>query len=449
MDKKLEVFELYSIPKALTYLALPTILGMLVNVFYNMVDTFFVGQTQDPNQVASVSLTMPIYLILMSFGNLYGIGGASYISRSLGSKNYDSVKNTSSFVLYASIFTGIISTIIFLVFMPQILELSGASNETYNFSKSYLTIISFGAIFVISQMSLGQIVRSEGASKESMFGMILGTVVNIILDPIMILYMKMGVAGAALATVIGNACSTFYYIWYIDKKSTILSSKLQYLKLKKDVILNVIAIGVPVFINNILVSVANIYINNYAALYGNNVVAGLGISMRVFMLVLLVFIGLGQGIQPFLGYNYGAKNYKRMNGAIKISCLFNLCIGIIFLSSMWFFASDIVRIFIDNEEVIKYGSKFLIAMYSVAPIFGFQFVFISAFQSFGKYIPSLILSLSRQGFAFIPAVKIGTKYFGLNGIMWAQPLADIFSTMLATIMYLFIYFKIKHHETTY
>ena len=446
MNKKIEVFEEYSIPKALIYLALPTILGMLVNIFYNMVDTFFVGQTKDPNQVAAVSLTMPIYLLLMSFGSLYGVGGASYISRSLGSKNYDTVKNTSSFVLYASIFTGIISTIVFLIFMPQILKLSGASNETHEFSKSYLTIIAFGSIFVISQLSLGQIVRAEGSAKEAMIGMVIGTVVNIILDPIMILYMNMGVAGAALATIIGNACSTFYYIWYINNKSSFLSSKFQDFKLKKDVIINVIAIGTPVSINNVLISIANVFINNYATKYGNNVVAGLGISMRVFMLVLLIFIGLGQGIQPFLGYNYASKNYKRMNGAIKISCLFSFFIGIILLSFIWIFARDIVRIFINNEEVIEYGSQFLIAAYSIAPIFGFQFVFISAFQSFGKYIPSLILSLSRQGFAFIPAVIIGTKYFGLNGIMWAQPVADIFSIILATIMYLIIYINIKKHN---
>lgn len=442
-DKKIEVFENYPVYKALITLALPTIFGMMVNVFYNMVDTFFVGKTNDPNQVAAVSLTMPIYLLLMAFGAIYGIGGASYISRSLGAKNYEKAKQTSSFAFFASVATGLVCMSVFLIFMKQILKLSGASIHTYQFAKDYLMIVAFGAIFVISQMSMGQIVRSEGASKEAMIGMILGTVINIILDPIMILYMKMGVAGAAWATIIGNACSTFYYIWHIAKKSTFLSIRLKDFSIHSDILKNVFAIGLPVFINNVLISCANILINNFASGYNDNVVAGLGVSQRIFMLVILVFIGLAQGIQPFIGYNFAAKNYKRMNASIKLSCLISFILGCIFLSSAFLFASHFIRIFIDNDEVVEYGVKFLIASYSISPIIGFQFVFMSTFQALGKAIPSLILSLSRQGIAFVPAIVIGTKFFGINGIIWAQPIADIVSIILAGIMYIYIYKTMK------
>lgn len=442
-DKKIEVFENYPVYKALITLALPTIFGMMVNVFYNMVDTFFVGKTNDPNQVAAVSLTMPIYLLLMAFGAIYGIGGASYISRSLGAKNYDKAKQTSSFAFFASVATGLVCMTVFLIFMKQILKLSGASINTYQFAKDYLMIVAFGAIFVICQMSMGQIVRSEGSSKEAMIGMILGTVINIILDPIMILYMKMGVAGAAWATIIGNACSTFYYIWHIAKKSTFLSVKLKDFSMHDDILKNVFAIGLPVFINNVLMSCANILINNFASGYNDNVVAGLGVSQRIFMLVILVFIGLAQGIQPFIGYNFAAKNYKRMNEAIKLSCLVSFILGSIFLSSAFLLASHSIRIFIDNDEVVEYGVKFLMASYSVAPIIGFQFVFMSTFQALGKALPSLVLSLSRQGIAFVPAIVIGTKFFGINGIIWAQPIADIVSIILAGIMYIYIYKTMK------
>ena len=442
-DKKIEVFENYPVYKALITLALPTIFGMMVNVFYNMVDTFFVGKTNDPNQVAAVSLTMPIYLLLMAFGAIYGIGGASYISRSLGAKNYDKAKQTSSFAFFASVTTGLVCMTVFLIFMKQILKLSGASINTYQFAKDYLMIVAFGAIFVICQMSMGQIVRSEGSSKEAMIGMILGTVINIILDPIMILYMKMGVAGAAWATIIGNACSTFYYIWHIAKKSTFLSVKLKDFSMHDDILKNVFAIGLPVFINNVLMSCANILINNFASGYNDNVVAGLGVSQRIFMLVILVFIGLAQGIQPFIGYNFAAKNYKRMNAAIKLSCLVSFILGSIFLSSAFLLASHSIRIFIDNDEVVEYGVKFLMASYSVAPIIGFQFVFMSTFQALGKALPSLVLSLSRQGIAFVPAIVIGTKFFGINGIIWAQPIADIVSIILAGIMYIYIYKTMK------
>lgn len=445
-DKKIDIFENYPVYKALTTLALPTILGMLVNVFYNMVDTFFVGKTNDPNQVAAVSLTMPIYLVLMSFGSIYGIGGASYISRSLGAKNYEKVKQISSFAFYASVFTGIVCMIVFLIFLNQILKLSGASANTYQFAQHYLLIVAFGAVFVVCQMSLGQIVRSEGSSKEAMAGMIIGTVINIILDPIMILYMNMGVAGAALATIIGNASSALYYIWHIAKKSNFLSIRFKDFVLMKDIFSNVFSIGFPVFINNVLISIANILINNFASKYNDNVVAGLGVSQRIFMLVLLVFIGLGQGVQPFIGYNFASKNYKRMNASIKLSCLFSFVSGIIFLAFALIFSRELISIFIKNDEVIEYGSKFLIAAYSVAPIIGFQFIFISAFQALGKPLPSLILSVCRQGIAFVPAIYFGTKFFGINGIIWAQPIADVASIILAGIMYTYIYRITKKNQ---
>ena len=442
-DKKIELFENYPVHKALMTLALPTILGMLVNVFYNMVDTFFVGKTGDPNQVASVSLCMPIYLLLMAFGNIFGIGGGSYISRKLGAKDYESVKKISSFAFYASIIVGFISMAVYLIFMKDILKISGASPNTYQFSKDYLVIVALGAPFVVNQMAMGQIIRSEGSSKEAVIGMMIGTVVNIVLDPIMILYMNMGVAGAALATIIGNACSTAYYIYHILRKKSFLSIHFKDFSMPKDILINVFSIGIPVSINNILMSASNVLINNLAAGYGDNALAGLGVAQRIFTLVILVLIGLSQGLQPFVGYNFAAKNYKRMSDSIKMSCVVSVVIGSILLGLSLIFGRWSVGVFINNEEVIDYGVKFLVASYTVAPIIGFQFVFMSTFQALGKSIPSLILSLSRQGIAFVPAILIGTKLFGINGIIWSQPIADIVSVALATVMYIYIYKKIK------
>ncbi len=442
-DKKIDLFENYPVSKALITLALPTILGMLVNVFYNMVDTFFVGQTGDPNQVAAVSLCMPIYLLLMAFGNIFGIGGGSYISRKLGSKDYESVKKISSFSFYASIIVGFISMAVYLVFMNNILKISGASQNTYQFSKDYLMIVAFGAPFVVNQMAMGQIVRAEGSSKEAMIGMMMGTIINIILDPIMILYMNMGVAGAALATIIGNACSSIYYIHHILRKKSFLSIHFKDFSLHRDYTFNIFAIGIPVSINNILMSASNILINNLTAVYGDNAVAGLGVAQRIFTLVILVFIGLSQGLQPFVGYNFASKNYKRMNAAIKISCIVSAAIGFLLLGLSLIFGRLAVAVFINNEEVIDYGIKFLVASYLIAPIIGFQFIFMSTFQALGKPIPSLILSISRQGIAFVPTILIGTKLFKINGIIWAQPIADIVTVLIAAIMYIYIYRKMK------
>ena len=379
----------------------------------------------------------------MAFGNIFGIGGGSYISRKLGAKDYESVKKISSFAFYASIIVGFISMAVYLIFMRDILKISGASPNTYQFSKDYLVIVALGAPFVVNQMAMGQIIRSEGSSKEAVIGMMIGTVVNIVLDPIMILYMNMGVAGAALATIIGNACSTAYYIYHILRKKSFLSIHFKDFSMPKDILINVFSIGIPVSINNILMSASNVLINNLAAGYGDNALAGLGVAQRIFTLVILVLIGLSQGLQPFVGYNFASKNYKRMNAAIKLSCVTSVIIGFLLLGLSLIFGRLSVQIFINNEEVIDYGVKFLVASYSIAPIIGFQFVFMSTFQALGKSIPSLILSLSRQGIAFVPAILIGTKLFGINGIIWSQPIADIVSVALATVMYIYIYKKIK------
>ena len=307
--------------------------------------------------------------------------------------------------------------------------------------------MAFGAPFIVNQMAMGQIVRAEGSSKEAMIGMMIGTIVNIVLDPIMILYMNMGVAGAALATIIGNACSTVYYIYHILRKKSFLSIHFREFTLHKDILINVFSIGIPVSINNILMSASNILINNLAAGYSDNVVAGLGVSQRIFTLVVLVFIGLSQGLQPFVGYNFASKNYKRMNAAIKISCTVSVVIGFLLLGLSLIFGRLAVAVFINNEEVIDYGVKFLVASYSIAPIIGFQFVFMSTFQALGKSIPSLVLSISRQGIAFVPTILIGTKLFGIKGIIWAQPIADVVTVIMASIMYIYIYKKMKKKLT--
>ncbi len=190
-------------------------------------------------------------------------------------------------------------------------------------------------------------------------------------------------------------------------------------------------------------SASNILINNLTAVYGDNAVAGLGVAQRIFTLVILVFIGLSQGLQPFVGYNFASKNYKRMNAAIKISCIVSAAIGFLLLGLSLIFGRLAVAVFINNEEVIDYGIKFLVASYLIAPIIGFQFIFMSTFQALGKPIPSLILSISRQGIAFVPTILIGTKLFGVNGIIWAQPIADIVTVLIAAIMYIYIYRKMK------
>lgn len=432
-----DIFEKYPIPKAVWSLALPTMAGMLVIVLYNLADTFFVGQLNDPNQVAAVVIATPIFLLLMAFGNLFGIGGGAHISRMLGARETDKARQASSFAFYASLAVGVICGVMGLIFMPQILKAGGANEATYTYAASYLSIIAWGAPSIVLSNAMGQIVRAEGAAKEAMIGMILGTVINIILDPILISAAGMGVAGAAIATIISNIVSVLYYGYFFIQKNSVLSISPRLFSLDRKMLGKIFAIGVPTAIANILMSVSTMIQNNFAAAYNNNVVAALGVVSRVMMLPILLLIGLGQGIQPLLGYNYAAKKSQRFNGVFRYAAIAGTLVGCTFTVIYFFAGSQLVRLFIDNAQVIELGSRFIRINLIALPFIAFQFVAISSFQALGRGVPSLILSISRQGLIFLPVLIAGNALIGMSGLVLAQPVADILASGLSIVLFSF------------
>ncbi|MCM1321021.1 MAG: MATE family efflux transporter [Bacteroides sp.] len=436
MNKNMEIFETAPVPKAVMTLAVPTIASMIVNVIYNMADTFFVGQTGDPNQVAAVSLATPVFLFLMAAGNIFGIGGSSFISRALGEKKPEKARSISSFCFYGAIVTGIAGGILFITCMPRILSMIGTSPYTERFSRDYLTYIAWGAPFVVVSVALSNLVRSEGAAKTAMAGMMFGTVVNIILDPIMIISMKLGVAGAAIATVIGNIASSVYFVLYIWKKSSVLSLSIKEFKVGEHIFSGVFAIGTPASLNNILMSLSNIIMNNFLSSYGDIPVASMGVAMKANMLAVFLQMGLAVGIQPLIGYNFGAKNFPRMKAVMKFAMLCNVITGTVLSVLYLCFTRPIVSIFIDNEAVIENSIRMLRALMVSVPVLGILFIFTFTFQALGKALPSLILSISRQGFVFVPVLFIANARFGLNGIVFSQSIADIVSIFIALGMFL-------------
>ena len=439
MFKNSEIFESAPIPRAVAKLALPTMLTMLVNVLYNMVDTYFIGRTGDPNQVAAVSIATPVFLFLMAAGNIFGVGGSAYISRSLGEKQYGRVKSITSFCCYAGIFTGLLIGAVFIIFNKPILTSCGASANTIGFAAEYLRWIAFGAPFVVFSFAFSNIVRGEGSAKTSMFGQMLGMVVNMILDPIMILGMKMGVRGAAIATVIGNICTCAFYLVYIfASKRTVLSISPVEFRMNQGIFSNVFAIGTPASINNVLMSLSNILMNKFLAGYGDIPIASMGIAMKANMFVVFMQIGLAVGVLPLIGYNYGAKNYKRMTSIIKFSAIANLCIGTSLTILYFWLTAPIVKLFIDNQETISYGIQMVRALQLSMPVIGILFILSNAFQAMGKSIPSMVLSISRQGFVFFPTLILMNRFVGLNGLIYSQPIADIISVFIAIAMFISI-----------
>lgn len=433
-----EVFEKAPVPKAIATLAIPTMLSMLVTIFYNMADTFFVGQTGDPNQVAAVSITTPIFLLLMAVGNMFGIGGSSYISRLLGAGETKKVKKVSSFCCYGSIAAGLIMMVLFLVGMPSILNFVGTSQNTYAFAKDYLTIIGYGSVFVVFSTAFGNVVRGEGAAKEAMIGMMLGTVINIILDPIMILVLDMGVSGAALATIIGNFGACLYYIYYFLKKKTVLSISPKDFQMGEHILPSVLSVGIPASLNNVLMSVSNVIMNIFLVKYGDAQVAAMGVAQKANMLIILLCIGLASGIQPLIGYCYGGKHTARLKKTMKLAMIISVIMGSLITVVYFAFAGQIVRAFISDKDVIGYGIIMLRALMLSGPIIGIMFVFNFAFQAMGKATYSLILTLGRQGLFFVPILFIANKLIGLNGVVYAQPIADYAAIVISVVMFLHI-----------
>ncbi|MCI8741727.1 MAG: MATE family efflux transporter [Lachnospiraceae bacterium] len=446
MNTNKYLFEEAPVSRAVMTMAVPTIISMLVVVIYNMADTFFIGQTGDPMQVAAVSLATPVFMVLMALGNLFGIGGSSAISRALGEKKPERARNISSFCCYASLGLGVFMALLFLVGMDVILAMIGASANTIEFAREYLTYIAFGGPFIIFGTAFGNILRGEGAARESMIGNMIGTVTNIVLDPVMILGLGWGVAGAAIATVIGNLAASLFYVGYFLRKKSSLSIRLKDFRMGDRIAASVASIGIPASLNNILMSCANIVLNLMLGGYGDTPVAAMGVAMKSNMIVVLLQIGLCAGIQPLIGYNYGAHNRKRLLQVFRFTGIFAVVMGSILTAVMVMAKRFVVQAFINDPEVIAYGMQMVIALQLSGPFIGILFLCINTIQGMGKAIPSLILTVCRQGLIFIPLIIILNKVVGLNGVIYAQSVADYCSIVIAVGICLGIFKKLEHRK---
>ncbi len=421
--------------QAILSLSLPTILGMLVQVFYNLTDTFFVGKLNDPFQVAAVSVAFPIFMLLMSFSGVLGFGSASYISRLLGKKDYVMAKKTSSTAFYTCLILAIVVTIMSLLFISPILLLIGVTPETQRHAHAYLSIIFSGSIIMMVNFLVTQLLRSEGAARIAMNGMFIGTGINIMLDPLFILVLGYGVKGAAIATIIGQGMGLLYYLSFYNKKSSIVSINWKYFSPQSSIYLEILRVGIPASLNSLMISIAQTAGNYVAAGYNDMIVAAFGINHRIFSMCIMILIGLSEGTQPLIGYSYGARKIKRLNNIIKTGSIMATAISIFFLIFFYLFAGKLIQSFINNEQVISYGIQIMRAIIIALPFAGIQFLIRVSFQALGKGKPALILALARQGLFYIPALFVLNNFFGFSGFIYAQPFANILTFILAIILF--------------
>ena len=447
MKTNTDLFEKAPVPKAVATMAVPTMISMLVVVIYNMADTFFIGQTKDPLQVAAVSLATPVFMIFMALGHLFGIGGSSAISRALGERRKDRAWHISSFCCYGSLGLGVMVAVISVLGMEQILHLIGASENTIGFARQYLTIISIGAPTIMFSTAFANILRGGGASRESMVGNLLGTIVNIILDPVMILGLGWGVSGAALATIIGNIAACFFYISYYVRGKSMLSIHVKDFRMGEGIAASVAAIGIPASLNNILMSFANIILNQALVGYGDTPVAAMGVALKSNMLVVLLQIGLCVGIQPLIGYNYGSGNKKRLMQVFKFTGVVSVIMGMLLTLFMIIARKTMIQVFINDAEVVSYGIRMVVALQLSAPFIGILFLCINTIQGMGKALPSLILTVCRQGLIFIPLIFILNALLGLDGVIYAQPAADYLSILVGIMICVHLFRSMEHRES--
>lgn len=384
----------------------------------------------DQNQLAAASITTPIFMLLMAIATIVSTGATSYISRCIGEKDHESANRTLTTGVMICTGLAVIVMIIGLVCIKPIIIALGASPEVYPYAYQYVFIMLIGAIPVMLNYAGGQLLRSEGAIMPSMTGMLIGTVVNVILDPVFIFIFDMGIGGAAAATILGNVAALIYYAFYYFTGKALLKIKLTYISNDRKIWKEIFLIGIPACMSQFLLSVAMIILNNQAKIYGDNVLAGMGISSKLMFIGTFIFMGFAAGCQPLIGFNYGAKNYKRIRDIFKVGMLMTSGIGLVLMAVFWFFAPNFVAIFTPLSEVMTQGVLvFRISIFSFI-VLGPQMLATTGIQAFGKAKEALVLSVARQGLFYIPLLFLMQQLLGFKGLIWAQPISDTITLLL-------------------
>ena len=445
-SKKMELLGNASIPKALLSMGIPTMIGMLVNAFYNLVDAYFVGGLGE-SQMGAISVVYPLGQVVVGLGLLFGNGAASYISRLLGRGDKENANKVASTALYSSVSVGAVIIIISMVFLHPILKLLGATDSILPFAATYASIYIVSCIFNVFNVTMNNIVTSEGAAKTTMCALLTGAVLNIALDPLFIYVFDLGVAGAAIATAISQVVSTCVYLIYILRKKSVFHFRVKDCTYTKETMSEIFKIGIPTLVFQILTSVSISLINNAAGDYGDSAIAGMGVVTRLISMGSLSVFGFIKGFQPIAGYSYGAKKFDRLREAIKTSILWSTAFCVIFGVILALFPTAIVSQFTKGDaEMIRIGAASLRANGISIMLFGFYTVYSSLFLALGKGREGFILGACRQGICFIPVILLLPIVWGLNGIMYAQPIADMLSAVITVFMAIPLHKKLNEMQ---
>ena len=442
-DRRIYILREAKPAKAVVTLGVPLIAGMFIMVLYNLVDTYFIGLLRDDYQLAAVNLAYPVMMISIAISNMIGTGASSLIARSLGAGDREKADHTVTAGFVLTVVNSVIVAALGLILLGPIVKGLGAQANTFDYTRQYVQVILVGSLFTMGNYTFGQLLRSEGSVKQSVAGMIAGTVVNIILDPIFIFALGMEIRGAAIATILGNAAGMCVSLWFYLGGKTLLSPSLKYIRPTAEILKEIFWVGVPATLETLLTSAAYIVNNNLAVGYGELTVAAMGIAQKILSLGNYVYQGFAAGTQPIMGYNYGAKNYRRMIDVLKAGVL--VCSGteLCIMAVYGIFAPQLIGIFTDSAEVISTGSRVLRTIMWILPFVGAVSMSRMSFQAMGKPQYAFAITLVRQLFLYVPLLLILNRVFGFGGMIWAQPVTELI--MMAASLTL-LYRVIKSHE---
>ncbi len=447
-ENKIDLFERIPIPKAVARLAIPTILSSLVMVLYNLADTYFVGMLNDPVQNAAVTLAAPVLLAFNAVNNLFGVGTSSMMSRALGRKEFETVKKSSVFGFYCALAFALMFSLFCTVFKQPLLILLGATPKTIDATAAYMKwTVNFGAAPAIMNVVMAYMVRSEGAALHASLGTMSGCLLNIFLDPIFILpgSLNMGAAGAGLATFLSNcfACCYFFVLMFIKRKNTYVCINPRRFAIRKAIVFGICGVGIPASIQNLLNVTGMTILNNFASSYGEDAVAAMGITQKVNTVPMQIALGLSQGIMPLVSYTYASGNHKRMKNTIfftgKIVVGFTASVFLIYYIG----AGGVISLFMKNEAIIAYGTRFLRGFCLGLPFLCMDFLAVGVFQAVGMGREALIFAIMRKIILEIPALYLWNYLFPLYGLAYAQFTAEVVLATAAVIVLARLFKRLK------
>ena len=436
---KTVLFEQTPIPRAVAQLAVPTILSSLVMVLYNLADTYFVGMLGNPVQNAAVTLAAPVLLAFNAVNNLFGVGSSSMMSRALGRKDYETVSRSSSFGFCCAVAFGLLFSLGCTVFWGPLMTLLGADSVTWEATAGYLYwTVTLGATPAILNVVMAYLVRAEGSALHASIGTMSGCLLNIVLDPIFILPwgLNLGAAGAGCATFLSNcvACIYFLVLLAVKRGRTYVCIDPRKFTLKKEIVVGVCGVGIPAAIQNLLNVTGMTILNNFTSAYGADAVAAMGITYKIYMVPMYISMGLSQGIMPLISYNYASGNIRRMKQTVWFAARAALTLIITVAVFYFIFPGFFVSLFMDNQIIIDYGSRFLHGFCLGLPFLCVDFLAVGVFQAVGMGREALVFAILRKVLLEIPALCILNWLFPLYGLAYAQFVAEVILSAAAVIV---------------